>query len=113
MKAQGMDRTKLPYYSKLQPFAAWYAVCSISFIMLLSGWAVFLKGRWVTSTFVTNYLTLVLFPILYLGARLYYKEGPKKPLEMDFLTNIDEIEADTYDEPPPKNAGEAFWQWLM
>ena len=36
MKAQGIDRTKLPYYSKYQPFAAWYAVCSISVIMLVS-----------------------------------------------------------------------------
>ena len=36
MKVQGMDRTKLPYYSKFQPFAAWYAVCSIFFILLVS-----------------------------------------------------------------------------
>ena len=26
MKAQGMDRTTLPYYSRLQPFAAWYGL---------------------------------------------------------------------------------------
>jgi amino acid transporter len=32
---------------------------------------------------------------------------------MDFITNIDEIEAETYDEPPPKNKIEAFWAWLM
>ena len=36
MKAQGIDRTKLPYYSEYQPFAAWYAVCAISVIMLVS-----------------------------------------------------------------------------
>ena len=36
MKAQGFDRAKLPYHSKLQPFAAWYALCSISVIMLVS-----------------------------------------------------------------------------
>jgi len=113
MKAQGMDRTKLPYYSKFQPFAAWYAACSIFFILLLSGWVVFLKGHWLTSTFVTNYLALVLFPLLYLGARIYYQERPKKPHEMDFVTNIPEIEAETYDEPPPRNAAEALWEWLM
>jgi amino acid transporter len=112
MKAQGYARSELPYYSNLQPFAAWYAVCSISFILLMSGWVVFLKGRWVTSTFVTNYLALILFPILYVGARLYYQEGPKKPREMDYVTNIPEIEAETYDEPPPRNAAEALWQWL-
>jgi amino acid transporter len=113
MKIQCIDRTKLPYYHEHQPFLAWYAVCSISFIMLVSGWTVFLRGQFHAPTFVAIYLALVLFPILYLGARMYYREGPKKPLEMDFLTNIDEIEADTYDEPPPRNAAEAFWQWLM
>ena len=28
MKAQGIDRRTLPYYSRLQPFAGWYAVFS-------------------------------------------------------------------------------------
>ena len=32
---------------------------------------------------------------------------------MDFYTGLAEIEADTYDEPPPKNRLEAFWQWLV
>ena len=49
---------------------------------------------------------------------------------MDFTTGIAEIEADTYvvyifntldqthvpfryDEPPPRNKAEAFWQWLV
>jgi amino acid transporter len=36
MNAQNFDRTKLPYYTNLQPYAAWYAVCSISIIMLVS-----------------------------------------------------------------------------
>lgn len=27
MKAQGYDRSKLPFASKFQPFAAWYSMC--------------------------------------------------------------------------------------
>jgi amino acid transporter len=56
-----------------------------------SGWNVFLKGQWDTATFITNYLpcafvlrasartsvdercSLGLFPVLYIGARLYFK----------------------------------------
>ncbi|PPQ72714.1 hypothetical protein CVT26_003009 [Gymnopilus dilepis] len=113
LKNQGIDRTTLPFYSRFQPFAAWYAMISCFIVCLLSGWAVFLKGAWATDTFVTNYLPLVLFPILYLGAKYYYREPAKKPHEMDFVTNIKEIEADTYDDPPPRNKAEAFWQWLM
>jgi len=111
MKAQGYVRSALPYYSNFQPFAAWYAVCSISLVLLMNGWLVFRK--WDSPTFVTKYLALVLFPILYLGARIYFREGPKKPHEMDFVSNIPEFEAETYDEPPPRNAAEALWQWLM
>ncbi|KAF9056359.1 amino acid permease/ SLC12A domain-containing protein [Panaeolus papilionaceus] len=112
MKSQGIDRRTLPFYSRIQPFAGWYAMISCLLICILSGWAVFLKDSWATDTFVTNYLPLVLFPIMYVGARFYYKERPKKAHEMDFVTNIAEIEADTVDDPPPKNKLEAFWAWL-
>ncbi|KAF9480057.1 amino acid permease [Pholiota conissans] len=113
LKAQGMDRKTLPFYSRLQPFAAYYSAASCIIISILSGWTVFLKGGWATDTFVTNYLPLVLFPIMYFGAKFYYREGIKKPHEMDFVTNIKEIEAETYDDPPPANKLEAFWAWLM
>ena len=99
----------------------------------LSGWSVFLKGKWDTATFVTNYLPLVTFPILYTGAKFFYRDTIKKPHEMDFVTNIKEIEEETYvwfltcvyavvngpviqyryDDPPPKNRLEAFWAWLV
>ena len=36
MKVQGMDRTKLPYYSRLQPYAAWYAMIFCFIICFVS-----------------------------------------------------------------------------
>jgi amino acid transporter len=36
MKVQGIDRSKLPYYSRLQPYAAWYALVSIVIIIVVS-----------------------------------------------------------------------------
>ncbi|CAE6378040.1 unnamed protein product [Rhizoctonia solani] len=113
MKAQGIDRTKLPYFTNLQPFAAWYGMIFCLLICFFSGWKVFLKDQWATDTFVTNYIPLVLFPILYAGAKYFYRQPMHKPHEMDFYSGIAEIEADTYDEPPPKNAWEKFWAWLM
>lgn len=73
----------------------------------------FLKGNWATDTFVTNYLPFILFPILYIGAKFYYRQPMPTPQEMDFHSGIAEIEADTYDEEPPKNVWEKFWAWLM
>jgi len=113
MQAQGFDRSKLPFASKFQPYAAWYSMFFCLLICIFSGWAVFLKGGWATDIFVTNYLPLVGFPIMYVGAKLYYRQPIAKPHEMIFITDIDAIEAETYDDPPPRNKAEAFWQWLM
>jgi hypothetical protein len=78
-----------------------------------SGFSVFIKGSWDTATFVTTYLPLALFPVLYFGARLYTRQQFVTPAQMDFVSNIAEIEAESYDEPPPRNRWEAFWQWLV
>ncbi|KIY45383.1 hypothetical protein FISHEDRAFT_49356 [Fistulina hepatica ATCC 64428] len=113
LKAQGFDRTKLPFYSRLNPFAAWYAMIFCVVICIFSGWSVFLKGEWAADTFVTNYLPLALFPVMYVGAKLWTKVPIVKPEDMDFITDIDQIEADETDEPPPKNKFETFWRWLV
>ncbi|KAJ7276106.1 amino acid permease-domain-containing protein [Mycena haematopus] len=67
---------------------------------MFSGWAVFLKGQWDTATFVTNYLPFFLFPLLYAGAKYYYWRNGKgfawsRLEDLDYVTNIAEIEADT------------------
>ncbi|KAF8473614.1 amino acid permease [Gautieria morchelliformis] len=112
LKAQGIPRENLLFASPLQPYAAWYSMIATFVICFFSGNAVFFKGAWETDVFITNYLPLMLFPVLYIGARLWYKQGPISPQDMDFVTGLDAIEADTYDEPPPNNAWEKFWAWL-
>ncbi|KAI0004296.1 amino acid permease [Russula compacta] len=113
MKIQGIDRKKLPFSSPLQPFAAWYATFSCLLICLFSGWSVFLHGRWNTANFITSYMPLVVFPILYFAAKFWTRVPAVRAADMDFYTGIAEIEASTFDEPPPRNRLEAFWQWLM
>jgi len=49
----------------------------------------------VTATFVTNYLPFVLFPIFYTSAKLWTRRPIVKPEEMDFVSGIAEIEADS------------------
>jgi len=113
MKAQGIDRKTLPFTSPLQPFAAWYAAIGCLVICFFSGWSVFIRGHWNSADFVTNYFPFVLFPILYIGAKYWTRVPIVQPADMDFYSGLAEIEASTYDEPPPKNMWEAFWRWLM
>ena len=72
-----------------------------------------MKGHWDTATFVTNDLPLILFPILYIGARIWKRQSPLRAEAMDFYTGIAEIEAEDVDEPPPRNKLEASWAWLV
>lgn len=95
LKAQGISRVNFPYASKLNPYAAYYAICWILVICFFSGFSVFLKGKWDTAVFVTNYLPFILFPILYIVSRLVSGVGLVRPEDMDFHTGLAEIEADT------------------
>ncbi|KIJ15780.1 hypothetical protein PAXINDRAFT_61177, partial [Paxillus involutus ATCC 200175] len=65
-----------------------------------------------TATFVTNYLPIMLFPVLYAIAKVVTKAPLVKPGEMDFDSGVAEIEAITHDDPPSKNWMEAVWMWL-
>ncbi|KAG2117922.1 amino acid permease/ SLC12A domain-containing protein, partial [Suillus discolor] len=76
MQVQGIDRKTLPYYTNLQPYAAWWGVVTTITICFFSGWGVFLKGKWNSVTFVTDYILLITWPIMYFGARLYYGTKP-------------------------------------
>jgi amino acid transporter len=130
LKAQGINRKTLPFYSRLQPYAAWYVLVSTLIINITAGWTVFLRHKWSTSDFITTYLPLILFPVWYLGSFFWRRQKPVKAKDMDFVTDLAGIEADrwvyltcdwvsrsllvgSYEEPPPRNKAEAFWQWLM
>jgi len=112
-KAHGITRADLPYAHKLQPFAGWYAVCGTFLVVFFSGFKFLLKGGWDTAGFITQYLSFILFPILYLIGWKFYTGKFIKAKDMDFVTGLKEIEADCYDEPPPRNWWEKFWQWLV
>ncbi|KIJ64060.1 hypothetical protein HYDPIDRAFT_91335, partial [Hydnomerulius pinastri MD-312] len=109
---QGFERSKLPYTTRFQPYAAWWTVGASVFTLFFSAWEVFLRNNWSTATFVTNYFPIIFFPVLYVLAKLVMKVPIIKPSEMDFVSDIKEIDAITYDDPPPRNWAEAFWAWL-
>ncbi|KAH7890304.1 amino acid permease [Phlebopus sp. FC_14] len=87
-----------------QPWAAWWAFyCALPLARSctrtqFSGWQVFLRDEWSTSTFVTTYLPIILFPVLFGVAKVVRGTELVKPEEMDFKTGaiegVDEGEAE-------------------
>jgi amino acid transporter len=98
MDYQGFDRSTLPYKSRFAYYGAWYACIMIAIIQFFSGFSVFLNPNapgytFDHATFWTNYIPLGLFPILYLGKKFISKTSIRRVADMDFITNIAEIEA--------------------
>ncbi|KAI9567929.1 amino acid permease [Boletus coccyginus] len=116
MKAQGIDRKTLPFASKLQPYAGWWCVCGSGLVLFFSGWEAFLnndpsvsKNNWsvrrdnsFVSKFLTDYIPIILFPILYIAAKRIMNAPTVSVDKMDFVTNVAEFDAMAYDEPPSK-----------
>ncbi|GAC76336.1 amino acid transporters [Moesziomyces antarcticus T-34] len=114
MKVQGMSRDVLPYKAALQPFCGWWTVCSTFIVMLFSGWSIFLKGNWSTSDFITNYIPIPFFIILYLGNWFYNRNnGAHIPAsEVDLTTGLREIiEAEEPEEKPTTVMGKV-WHFI-
>ncbi|KAI0745638.1 amino acid permease/ SLC12A domain-containing protein [Earliella scabrosa] len=113
LRAQGIDRKRLPYFSSLQPFAAYYAAVGCFLVVVFSGWSVFLKGHWRTDIFVTNYLPMALLPLLYVGAKLWTRAPLVPYAEMDFKSGLLEVLEATVEEPPSRSWIERAWSWVI
>jgi amino acid permease len=57
-----------------------------------SAWNVFLESNWSTSIFLANYVPIILFPILYVAAKLIMGMHIVKADEMDFVTYVAEFD---------------------
>lgn len=114
MKVQGMSRDVLPYQSWLQPFCGYWTVSSTFVVMLFSGWSIFLNGNWSTSDFITNYIPIPFFIILYLG-NWFYNRNNRAHIpanEVDLITGLREIlDAEQPDEKPTTIGGK-IWAFI-
>ena len=84
LKVQGIDRTKFSYYSGLQPYLAWWAIVWLVFFILVDGYAVFFV--WDTNSFITAYINIPIFLVLYAFWKIFKRTRAWRPEEMDFVT---------------------------
>lgn len=73
MRAQGVSRDTVPWKSPFQPYTAWVGFIGSSIIALITGYAVFLKGRWNTSTFIASYIGIPIFIVPIIAWKLIYQ----------------------------------------
>lgn len=103
--AQNLDASQLPFRSRFQPYLTYFNLFILTLLMLLSGFSVFLKGNWNTSSFLTAYLGFPIFFGLYFGHKLFSgrQDCWCHPMAMiDLDTGLEEIIAEESLTPPKK-----------
>ncbi|KUJ11797.1 uncharacterized protein LY89DRAFT_699848 [Mollisia scopiformis] len=99
-KRQGIDRSELPWKAPFQPYIAWFSLCSFVVLLLTGGYVTFIHGHWDDETFVSSYINIPIFFILYFGYK-FVKKTKIIPLgEIPIRHFIDVANANP--EPPAK-----------
>ncbi|KAK5311804.1 hypothetical protein LTR93_011583 [Exophiala xenobiotica] len=106
----------LPYKTPLQPYATWCMLGVITNLTLTNRFQIFFPKEWNASDFLAAYTTILIFLVLYLGHKTFYRTPFLIPIpSIDVITGkqeMDELEA--MDRPPiPRNALEKAWFGLL
>ncbi|KAG5989064.1 hypothetical protein E4U54_004459 [Claviceps lovelessii] len=81
LASRGISRSSLPYTAPMQPYLSWIGVFFNILILLTSGFTVFIQ--WSTSDFFAAYVSLLLFIVLYVGHKLYFRTKLVKMEDID------------------------------
>lgn len=85
-KAQGLDRSTLPYRSPLQPYLGWIGMVATLIILIFNGFYVFLSGNWDISSFLTAYIGIPIYVVLFFGYKIVRKTS---------IIPLDQVDLDT------------------
>lgn len=85
LKAQGFDRSQLPYRSPLQPYFGWYSILVISLVLIFKGFTAFIH-EFNYKSFITNYIGMPVFALLYIGWKLAHRTKLLSADEIDLVT---------------------------
>ncbi|KAK6369391.1 hypothetical protein LTS17_009734 [Exophiala oligosperma] len=113
LQQQGVDRNTLPFKSRFQPYTAWVALCYFSVIILFNGWQVFTKGNWSTQGFITSYIGVPIYFVMYLGWKFWKRTSLVKPAEADLWTGKAALDAKVWPNKQPRNFLERIWLWIV
>ncbi|EGO18624.1 hypothetical protein SERLADRAFT_358847 [Serpula lacrymans var. lacrymans S7.9] len=94
LEAQGISRNDLPYKAPFQPYGSWFAFISTAIITIFKGFNTFIP--FTTATFITSYIAIPVFLVLWLGYKLYYRTRVVRPLEVDLVTDQEEIDEEEH-----------------
>ncbi|KAJ7625664.1 amino acid permease/ SLC12A domain-containing protein [Roridomyces roridus] len=110
LKHHGIDRTTFTYRNAFQPYPAYWALGWSIVIVLFNGCSVFIRGEWVTSSFIIAYINIPIFLLLYGAYKIFKKTKIVSVEAMDFHSNVPPPETiDVHDSPESTMGKMAAW----
>ncbi|TIC72172.1 APC amino acid permease [Wallemia mellicola] len=86
LKYQGYSPNDLPYKSKFGIIASWFGMIISFIIAFVQGFDVFVSGKWDVSTFISNYISLLIFFAAWIIWKVVKRSKLVTYKEMDFVT---------------------------
>lgn len=110
LEAQGIDRNRdLAYRSPLQPYGLYISFCICCFLVLIKNYTVFLGHDFPYKTFITGYIVLPVFILLFVGYKILKKTRLHSPEDVDLTTYRDVIDAE--EEEFKQKDSEEYLDW--
>ncbi|KAH8736310.1 amino acid permease/ SLC12A domain-containing protein [Ilyonectria robusta] len=112
-KTMDYHQLESPYRSRVQPWGIYFGTIGSMFLMLINGFTVFLPSQWSVGTFLTAYIGIPAFLLIYFGHRIYHRKDEwfRRPRDIDMLEGMDEVLA--AERPPPNRGPIARKLWAL
>ncbi|SDA01462.1 BZ3500_MvSof-1268-A1-R1_Chr10-1g02690 [Microbotryum saponariae] len=109
LKVQGISRDTLPWQAPLQPYLAYFSIVVTSIVTLFKGFDAFMPN-FKFRTFITAYLGLPIYVILYTGWKIYHRTSIIPLAELDFVSGRREFDEDEAAEEAAANKHTPLWK---
>jgi len=111
-QVQGVSDAQKPYHSSLlQPWMSYVTLFFFALLTLINGFDVFWPANWSASSFLTAYVGIPIFLVIYLGHRFVYafKDPWAHPSEeVDLWTGVQDV----IDAERPRMVYDTWWKHL-
>lgn len=109
LKHRGISRNDLPFKASFMPWIAIYSFIFMTIIILIQGFTCF-TPHFSASDFVASYISVGLFFVIWLLFQIWFRCPLLVPIEkMDIDTDRRDVEAEVWEEEPPKTLWDKFW----
>jgi len=83
-----------PWRNFIQPYGAWVALIAFTILCLINGFTVFFPQNWSAANFLTAYIGIPIFFVMYFGHRIWAwnDKWVWDPAEIDMFTGLKEVD---------------------